>query len=252
MRERDSGVNNILMKPMGWGESILLFGIPAVIFCVITRLLIPYFNRTFTIHPVLTWFIFGGFLLFVPIFVLAVMLFRNDKYDFNLKTMAERFRLVRLKKADWFWSVVGLVAIVLLTGMIMGLWRLLSIRFGVSPIDTSAPFLHFEPLKGTERLLLLAWVPFFFFNIVGEEILWRGYILPRQELGFGKFAWLVNAFLWVVFHICFGIDLLILLLPALFVLPYVVQKRKNTWIGILIHAIVNGPSFILIALGLIK
>lgn len=245
-------MNNTHMRSMGWGESILLFGIPTVIFFVVTRLLIPYFNRTFAIHPVLTWFIFGGFLLFVPIFLLAVMLFRHDKYEFNLKTMAERFRLVRLKRADWLWFFVGLAGIVLLTGLIMGLWRLLSIRFGVSPIDTSAPFLHFEPLKGTERLLLLAWVPFFFFNIMGEELLWRGYILPRQELRFGKFAWMVNAFLWFLFHICFGVDLLVLLVPVLFVVPYVVQKRKNTWIGIMIHAIVNGPSFILISLGLLK
>jgi membrane protease YdiL (CAAX protease family) len=245
-------MNNTHMKPMGWGESILLFGIAAVIFCVITRLLIPYFNRTFAIHPVLTWFIFGGFLLFVPIFLLAVLLFRNDRYDCNVKTMAGRFRLVGLKKTDWFCLVGALIAIMLLTGMIMGLWRLLSIRFGISPIDTSAPFLRFEPLRGTERLLLLAWVPFFFFNIVGEELLWRGYILPRQELAFGKFAWLVNAFLWFVFHICFGLDLLILLLPVLVILPYVVQRRKNTWVGIIIHAAVNGPSFILVSLGLIK
>ena len=37
-------------------------------------------------------------------------------------------------------------------------------------------------------------------NIGGEELWWRGIILPRQELAFGKWAWLVNGLLWDLFH----------------------------------------------------
>jgi membrane protease YdiL (CAAX protease family) len=244
-------VKDVQMKPMGLPESLVLFGIPAVLFYVITRVLIPYFNKTYAIHPVLTWFIFGGLLLFIPLFVLAIMLFRKDGYDFDLKTMAVRFRLVRFARTDWLWLLGAVVAIMVLNGVIMAVWKLLSVRFCISPMDTSAPFLHFDPLRGSARLLLFIWIPFFFFNIVGEELLWRGYILPRQELNFGKFAWLVNAGLWLIFHICFGLDLIIILLPVLFIVPYVVQRRKNTWIGIAVHALVNGPSFILISLGLI-
>jgi membrane protease YdiL (CAAX protease family) len=179
------------------------------------------------------------------------MLFRKDGYDFDLKTMAARFRLVRFARTDWLWLLGAVVTIMVLNGVIMAVWKLLSVRFCISPMDTSAPFLHFDPLRGSARLLLFIWIPFFFFNIVGEELLWRGYILPRQELNFGKFAWLVNAGLWLIFHICFGLDLIIILLPVLFIVPYVVQRRKNTWIGIAVHALVNGPSFILISLGLI-
>lgn len=240
------------MIPMRLPESLLLFGLPTVVFYFVTRVFIPYFNRTYDIHPILTWFTLGGLFLFLPLFLLAILLFKRDGYDCNLTTIATRFRLVRLNKTDWRWLFGGLIAIILVTGIVMGAWRLLSIWFGVSPINTSAPFLHFEPLKGAERLLLLIWLPFFFFNIVGEEIMWRGYVLPRQELVFGKFAWLVNAALWFVFHVCFGMDLLILLLPVLLILPYVVQRTKNTWIGIIMHALVNGPSFILISLGVIK
>ncbi|MFP4323970.1 MAG: type II CAAX prenyl endopeptidase Rce1 family protein [Anaerolineales bacterium] len=40
-----------------------------------------------------------------------------------------------------------------------------------------------------------------FGNIIGEELWWRGYILPIQERAFGKWAWLINGLLWiVVFH----------------------------------------------------
>lgn len=37
----------------------------------------------------------------------------------------------------------------------------------------------------------------------------------------------------------------------LLILPYVVQKTKNTWTGVLIHAIINGPSFLAISFGLL-
>lgn len=238
------------MKPMRFGESVLLFGFPTVVFCVITRILIPYVNSTFAAHPIVVWFLFGGLFLFIPLFALAILLFKKDRYDFNMKTFYSRFRLTRLTKTDWLWMLGGIVAIMFLTGAIMSVWRLLSLHLGVRVMDTSAPFLHFEPLRGSQRLLLLVWLPFFFFNIVGEELLWRGYILPRQELAYGRFTWLINAALWFLFHVCFGFDLLILLAPILLVLPYVVQRRKKTMIGIVIHALINGPSFILISLGL--
>jgi len=76
-------------------------------------------------------------------------------------------------------------------------------------------------------------------------------ILPRQEVSFGKYAWIVQAIGWGLFHIAFGWQLLITLLPILFILPYIVQKRKNSWIGVLIHAAINGPSFVAISFGLI-
>jgi len=52
-------------------------------------------------------------------------------------------------------------------------------------------------------------------------------------------------------HTHFGIQLLILLIPILFILPYAVQKTQNTWVGITIHALVNGPAFIMVSLGVI-
>ena len=237
---------------MGFWTSLVLFGIPAVVFFVITRVLIPYFRENVAIHPILVWFLFGSLFLFVPLFVLAIVLFKADKYDFDMTSFVTRFRLTKLNKKDWLWTLLTLLTIFVLMGFIMFTWRLLSCQFGVVPLDTSAPFLEFDPLKGNEVLLLLFWLPFFFFNIVGEELMWRGYILPRQELTFGKFAWLINGLLWTVFHLFFGFHLLILLLPSLFIIPYVVHRRQKTLIGIIVHALLNGPSFILVSLGLLK
>lgn len=139
----------------------------------------------------------------------------------------------------------------ILTGAIMGISKFLHLQFGISEIETTPAFMKFEPFQANERFLLLVWLVMFFFNIFGEELMWRGYILPRQEIGLGKNAWIFNALLWILFHICFGIQLMILLIPIMFILPYAVQKTKNTVVGIYIHALVNGPSFIMVSLGVI-
>jgi len=45
--------------------------------------------------------------------------------------------------------------------------------------------------------------------------------------------------------------LLITLIPLIFIQSYIVQKTKNSWVGVIMHGGINGPSFIAIALGLI-
>ena len=47
-------------------------------------------------------------------------------------------------------------------------------------------FMIFEPLSEGRYWILLAWLPFCTFNIMGEEFLWPGVLLPRQEISFGK------------------------------------------------------------------
>ncbi|MBN1898702.1 MAG: CPBP family intramembrane metalloprotease, partial [Spirochaetes bacterium] len=91
----------------------------------------------------------------------------------------------------------------------------------------------------------------FFFNIMGEELFWRGYIFPRQELAFKEKTWIIQGLLWTMFHIPFGWKLLVTVIPMIFIITYIVQKRKNTWVSIALHAIINGPAFIMISLGVI-
>jgi membrane protease YdiL (CAAX protease family) len=152
-------------------------------------------------------------------------------------------------RGDWWWTLVGFIVIGITVGLIMfaGEW---AAEMGlISSFNTSPPFLEFEPFGVGQHWMLLIWIPMFLLNIVGEELLWRGYILPRQELAHGKYAWVVNCVLWIVFHIAFGWSLIAMTLPLLIVIPYLVQKRANTWIGVILHGGINGPAFMAISLG---
>ncbi len=74
-----------------------------------------------------------------------------------------------------------------------------------------------------------------FFSNLGEEFVWRGYILPRQELSLGRWAWLVNGLLWAfVVHAVLKWQY-VGMLPSMLLAPWLAQKTKNTWASFLVH-----------------
>jgi hypothetical protein len=105
------------------------------------------------------------------------------------------------------------------------------------------PLLH--RLTGIEVILLWFLVGAL---LVFVALFVTAFVLIGAELGL---EWIANAVGWALFHLAFGWQLLLLLLPILIILPYIVHRRRNTWIGVLLHAGLNGPAFVAIALGLI-
>ena len=222
----------------------------AIIFCSFTVyfylllfILFPLLKTNFSFHPAVYWFI-TGYLLFIPLFAFAVFKVKSE----GNRQILQALNLKKLSKTDWRYALIGTFLSFVFTGLIFGASMLLHKYFGTGMLNTTPWFMEMRAFIGWEKLLLLVWLPMFFFNIVGEEILWRGYIQTRME---GRFAWLICSLLWAVFHIPFGIDLIIMASPVLLLIPYIFSKTGNTTIGIFIHGIYNGPIFILISLGVI-
>jgi len=82
-------------------------------------------------------------------------------------------------------------------------------------------------------------IPLLIFNIFGEEYMWRGYLLPKQQLVFKDWTWLVNGVLWLAYYLVIGWQLVLILLP-LMLIPYIAQNRKNTCDGVVVHGMVGG------------
>ena len=74
---------------------------------------------------------------------------------------------------------------------------------------------------------------------IGEELWWRGYILPRQELAHGQGTWFVHGVLWCLFHL-FAPWNVLSILPGCLALSFVAQRLKNTWPAIIAHGLANG------------
>jgi membrane protease YdiL (CAAX protease family) len=240
----DKKDETVSIPPMGLGLSFLIFGGATVLILVCTRLVIPYLSELSGLEPIFFWFVVAGAGVFAPLLITAWWMLQQENSLHVSDLWQKRLRFRRMSQRDWLWALGSLVVIGILSG---GLIAAIRVVFG--QMDHQPSFMTFEPLTPGRYGLLAFWFPYWLLNIMGEEILWRGVILPRQEAAFGGSAWVVNAFGWLLFHVAFGWQLFITLLPIVFILPYVVQRLKNTWVGVAIHAGLNGPSFLAIAFG---
>lgn len=118
-------------------------------------------------------------------------------------------------------------------------------------LDATPFFFKNMPLDDAHFYILYIWPLYFFFNIFGEEFLWRGYIQPRQELLNGKWTWLIHGLFWAIWHLPMGLNLVFASLPTLFILPLIIQFGKNTSIAIVIHATFGATGFLVLAFGIV-
>lgn len=218
----------------------------AVLMLLQTNLLVPYLSKVTGQETILFWFIVAGAGIFTPLIVLGLIILNKEGFQINRGTITSRLRFRKLTRSDLIWTLIGFIAIAVLSGLIMKL-----LEFIVGKFDPSPKFMTFEPLTKGRYWLLLIWAPYWILNILGEEFIWRGVMLPRQELAFGKYTWIIHGFGWGLFHVAFGWKLLITLIPLIFIQSFIVQKTKNSWTGVILHGGINGPSFIAICFGLI-
>ncbi len=234
------------IKPMSIGQSIIIFVAASLAMWLGTRYLIPVISNWLGVETVVSWFLVAGWGIFLPLLLVAGILLKKEGVLGKRGLWKNRLRFRSFNRGDWLWSLTGIGAIAIVSGLLMkGTEALLG------TMSSQPPFMAFEPLTSGRYWILAAWLPYWLLNIMGEEILWRGVILPRQEARLGKWTWVFHGFCWTLFHIPFGWKLLSTMLPILFIQSYVVQKRQNTWTGVIIHAGINGPSFVAISFGLL-
>ena len=205
-----------MTRRLSWPKAAAIFLGFTFYFFLLLFTLLPFLKSRLSINPAAYWFITGYF-LFIPLFLYAILGVRKeDAHGWHEITQALNIR--RFSKADWIYAVGGLFLVFICTGAIFGISFFLNKQWGVRLLSTTPWFMEIHPFKGTEKLLLLIWLPMFFFNIIGEEILWRGYIQTRLE---GRNSWLVCSLLWMVFHLPFGTDLMIMLIPIVLIVPFI-------------------------------
>jgi membrane protease YdiL (CAAX protease family) len=242
-----STASPLQLSPLGWRRTVAVFGAAGLLLFVGTHVLIPWMREATGIEPILCWFIVGGVGVFTPLLVVACLLLQREQpLEKTPSVWGSRLRFRRMNRGDWLWGIGGLAVIGALSA---GIQYGLNVLLGGMRMQPS--FMTFDPLSPGRYWILAVWLPFWTLNLMSEEILWRGVVLPRQEVALGSRAWLANAFGWSLFHVAFGWELLVLLLPILVILPYVIQRRQNTWVAVIIHAGLNGPGFIAIAFGLV-
>jgi uncharacterized protein len=86
-----------------------------------------------------------------------------------------------------------------------------------------------------------------FNTVLGEELLFRGFLLPRMNGAFGRFDWLANGVLFAAYHLH---EPWVFLSPLTdsFVLAYPTKRDRSAWIGIAVH---SAQSVVIVVLTLV-
>jgi len=239
------------MNKMDLKKSVLFFGLPGMgIFLMFARIYEILLKQGFTVYWAAYACLWGPLLVTLGIVI--------GRYHVSKSEFKEYFRVGRLNKKQ----------ILLVLGAFILVQVLESLLAFTRPMLATLPGFHvpgyfpdlfridmefkipMEALLGMK--LSGSFSPVFFWllwlitNIGCEEMLWRGYALPRMEKYFGKRAWLVNGLLW---NICIHFFMrwsFITLIPVTLIVPFICQKYKSIWPGIIIHGLGNLLVLVLI------
>ena len=235
-------------KPIKLSSAFFMFLLPGIWFYIIIKILVPVSAELTGISNYIVWLILGTLLLNVPLFLYTIFLTKREGY-ITFKAIIERLKVKNITFRDILWIVKSVIAAAVLTGVIILAYSKISAAFDINSLRDISP-IAVVPLVGTQRIFLVFLPVFFFFNYVGEEVLWRGYILPRQLVSrYSKYACIINAIMHCVYHLAFGIKPLVLMIPFMILMPYIAYKRDNTTASIIVHFLIGAPAQTLIALG---
>ena len=195
---------------MGILPTIVYWAVPAVILYVSHYILVPVFIQR-TGQPYLVGYLIV-YVTTMTLFLMAALtayLMEGNPVDTTIFT--KRYRLGSMNRQDWAWAF-GVLFVMLISYF----WLAFTSRW-LAQWSFFAPHPVFPPEFGSGgarapgtfmgmTITGLGWVALVFLfgwisNILGEELWFRGYILPRQEKALGNNAWVANGLMFTLTHV---------------------------------------------------
>jgi membrane protease YdiL (CAAX protease family) len=93
-----------------------------------------------------------------------------------------------------------------------------------------------DTLRGNWGLFALILVLFLFNTVLGEELLFRGLLLPRMRGAFGKADWIVNGALMGLYHLHQPWSIPSSVLAGVFLFAYPTRRFHSAWLGVIVHS----------------
>jgi membrane protease YdiL (CAAX protease family) len=84
-----------------------------------------------------------------------------------------------------------------------------------------------------------------FNTVLGEELLFRGLLLPRMRGVFGRRGWVANGAIFALYHLHMPWAILPTFVDGIFLDAYPSRRFQSAWMGIIVH---SGQSLVLIGL----
>jgi membrane protease YdiL (CAAX protease family) len=237
------------LRPMGVRASVVWWAIPAAILYVSHYFIVPAFVQQ-TGQPYLLGYLLAYVSTMAMFLIAALTAYLVEGNPRRTGAFAQRFRLRAMHRQDWVWAL-GVLGFVIISYFGLGVtagWLAQWQPFAPHPIfppefGPGGPAARAAGTFMGSKLTGLGWVAVIYLlgwvlNISGEELWFRGYILPRQEQAFGPRAWIANGLMFAFNHVWQPWNLLVIL-PSALLGAYAVQRRRNTWVLIVVHAVAN-------------
>ena len=104
-------------------------------------------------------------------------------------------------------------------------------------------------MHGAWGWFILILVTMAFNTVLGEELLFRGFLLPRMNGAFGDRDWIANGILFAGYHLHEPWVIIPSVLVDTFVLAYPAKRYRSAWISIAVHSAQTVMfTFVLLAL----
>ncbi len=247
------------MKPVSILKSIWYFVISSLLINIGVYYLIPMLVDEGI--PFLVGYFIFFYLPLALLFFTALIQYQKEGNAWNVIDFKNRMQLTPLKKGDWLWIAIIIVsyfvALLILTPIINEIAKIpfFSPRdffpAEINPNKIITPGYAWDYKLSGQYWVVLVYFIGWFFNIFGEELLFRGMILPRQVKMYGSKAWLYHGIIWGLWH-CYWKWQLVLYIPFTLLFSYAVYKRRNTLVGIIAHGTLNFIPLINIIIGVFQ
>lgn len=207
-----------------------------------------------TMHPaVVIWLFMVTGMIWQ--FILSVWLLYCELDVFTWRTICDRIWLkkprnprtgrVRFKYFWWLIPAFAFYAAIEQTPTVDILGRLILIPF---PILESLPELNLAELSneqfiGAWWLMLIAVISCIFNYFLGEELLFRGILLPKMHGVCGKWDWVANSVLFALYHLHRPLQMLGFTIGGL-ALSLPSRRFRSIWFSIILHGIEGIPLLI--------
>jgi membrane protease YdiL (CAAX protease family) len=188
------------------------------------------------------------------LFVLSMSIVWKEEGDLHWATIKRRLRLntpqnpmtgkTRLRL--WLWVIPFIIGNIVwgvaITPYAEKVWVSLFPFLAEPPGYSSAIF--FESQEILQQLVGAWWffglfVVFSVFNILGEEFLFRGVLLPKMQGVFGKGNWVANGALSAFYHLHQPWTIAADVIQGVLVLAFPSWRFRSTWMGVIVHSVEN-------------
>src|SRR5215218_8660708 len=201
----------------------------------------------------------------VWLFVLSMIIVRREEGDLCWRTLKRRLRLnVPREPATgvprarlWLWVVPFLVAVAVVE-LVLGS-PLENVWASVFPFLAEPQGYSFDAIFGSQEILqrlVGAWWFFALFviqavfnTILGEELLFRGVLLPKMEGVFGRGSWVANSILFALYHVHKPWVIPNAVLTGL-LYTFPAYRYRSTWMSIIVHS-AQSVYFAFLVLGVV-